>query len=35
MKLLAYADALPIVTNVNIPCEAEVFANSDLAKIEK
>jgi hypothetical protein len=34
MKLLAFADALPIVTNVNTPSEAEVFANKDLAKIE-
>jgi hypothetical protein len=34
-KVVAFADDLAIITKGNTPCEAEVFANSDLAKIEK
>ena len=32
---MAFADDLAIMTNGNTPSETEVFANSDLAKIEK
>jgi hypothetical protein len=32
---MAFSDDLAIMTNGNTPSEAEVFANSDLAKIEK
>jgi hypothetical protein len=35
MKLIAFADDLAIMTRGNTPGEAEVFANLDLAKIEK
>jgi alkyl hydroperoxide reductase subunit AhpF len=34
-KVIAFADDLAIMTKGNNPSEAEVFANSDLAKIEK
>ena len=34
-KVIAFADDLAIMTKGNTPSEAEVFANSDLAKIEK
>jgi hypothetical protein len=34
-KVIAFADDLAIMTKGNNPPEAEVFANSDLAKIEK
>jgi hypothetical protein len=34
-KVIAFADDLAIMTNGNTPSEAEMFANSDLAKIEK
>jgi hypothetical protein len=34
-KVIAYADDLVIMTTGNNPSEAEVFANTDLAKIEK
>jgi 2C-methyl-D-erythritol 2,4-cyclodiphosphate synthase len=34
-KIIAYADDLVIMTTGNNPSEAEVFANTDLAKIEK
>jgi hypothetical protein len=34
-KVIAYADDLVIMTTGNNPSEAEVFANSDLAKIEQ
>jgi hypothetical protein len=34
-KVTAFADDLAIMTKGNTPSEAEAFANSDLAKIEK
>jgi hypothetical protein len=34
-KIIAFADDLAIVTKGNTLSEAEVFSNSDLAKIEK
>jgi hypothetical protein len=34
-KVIASADDLAIMTKGNTPSEAEVFVNSDLAKIEK
>jgi hypothetical protein len=35
MKVIAFADDLAIMTKGNTATEAEAFANSDLAKIEK
>jgi cytochrome c556 len=34
-KVIAFADDLAIMMKGNTPSEAEVFANSDLAKIEE
>ncbi len=34
-KVIAFADDLAVLTKGNNPSEAEAFANSDLAKIEK
>jgi len=34
-KVIAFADDLAIMMTGNTPLEAEVYANSDLAKIEK
>ena len=34
-KVVAFADDLAVLTEGKIPTEAEAFANSDLAKIEK
>jgi len=34
-KVIAFADDLAIMMKGNTPSEAEVFTNSDLAKIEK
>jgi len=34
-KVIAFAEDLAIMTRGNTPSEAEMFANSDLAKVEK
>jgi len=34
-KVIAFADDLAVLTKGKTPSEAEAFANSDLAKIEK